>query len=60
MKCYDCNIEVEPHSYPEGKCPSCGLTYILGDDKFPTCGTCGETVSGTIEDNMCLDCYLEA
>jgi len=43
MKCYDCQVEVEPQSYPEGKCPDCGLTYTLRDSAWDwyTCPDCG-------------------
>lgn len=51
MDCYDCGVKVEPKSYPEGKCPSCGLTYVLEDSEFPTCSGCGEVGS-----DPCFEC----
>lgn len=51
MDCYECGVKVEPESYPEGRCPSCGLTYILEDSEFPTCSECG-----TVGSDPCFDC----
>ncbi len=54
MKCYTCNVDVEPKSYPEGECPSCGVTYTLPDSSFPNCKKCG-----TVGSEVCLDCLIE-
>lgn len=52
MDCYECDVEVEPQSYPEGVCPKCGLTYTLPDRDFPTCDC------GTVGSDPCLDCLI--
>lgn len=54
MDCYECGVAVEPEAYPEGRCPSCGLTYVLPDEEFPTCEHCGSVGS-----NPCFECIMD-
>jgi hypothetical protein len=58
MECYDCNVTVEPRSYPEGRCPKCDVTYILSDSEWESCDKCGDVPASGELDGMCLGCYL--
>lgn len=59
MKCYDCNVEVEPRSHPEGECPECGLTYTLDKSNWQLCDNCEEPSASEDLDGLCLECYLD-